>query len=636
MDGTLFLSFIFYYHCCCYCCQMTHTHIWVLLWYFYFFFLSFFLISTCVAGALANKLKLQWKTKEGIHHANYWGSLMMASTIKLGSTTSASSASASLAAGAASTTAKDIYVPIHSMLPMTHPNDIVWGGWDINDMNLGDAMERSKVLDVQLQEQLYPHMKDIVPLPSIYVPDFIAANQSKRANNTLGGSKQEQMEIIQQNIIDFRKDNHLDQVIVVWTANTERFASVEEGINDTAENLLASIARDEEEISASTMFAVASILTNCTFINGSPQNTFVPGVIELAQQHNVFLAGDDFKSGQTKVKSVLVDFLVSAGIKPVSIVSYNHLGNNDGKNLSAPNQFRSKEISKSNVVDDMVASNPILFGNGTGTSSSLSSSQENQQQRQQHVNNKEHPDHVVVIKYVPYVGDSKRAMDEYTNEIFMGGTNTMVLHNTCEDSLLATPLIYDLVILAELLSRIRMRAKQNNNNNDNGNRQPTALPTDSNNNHDVRQSNGNSQDKMDTNNNDTTNNKNDDDDGWESFHPILSLLSYMLKAPLVPNGSPVINALFPQRQAIINVLRACLGLPPENFMTLEHRLMMPTRTTSSSSTTATSSTSTTTTLPLAIECVNPKKIKNVIMKRDGTTTTTMANNEPPNKKVRST
>ncbi len=92
-----------------------------------------------------------------------------------------------------------------------------------------------------------------------------------------------------------------------------------------------------------------------------------------------------------------MDYLVSAGLKPVSIVSYNHLGNNDGKNLSAPEQFRSKEISKSNVVDDMVESNRLLYQVG------------------------ETPDHCVVIKYVPYVGDSKRAMDEYTSEIFMGG-----------------------------------------------------------------------------------------------------------------------------------------------------------------------------------------------------------------------
>jgi myo-inositol-1-phosphate synthase len=197
------------------------------------------------------------------------------------------------------------------------------------------------------------------------------------------------------------------------------------------------------------------------------------------------------------MKSVLVDFLVGAGIKPVSIVSYNHLGNNDGKNLSAPSQFRSKEISKSNVVDDMVESNRILFEED------------------------EHPDHVVVIKHVPYVGDSKRALDEYTSEIFMGGVNTISMHNTCEDSLLATPLIYDLVILAELCDRISV--------------------------------------------------KKEGDSEWELFHPVLSLLSYMLKAPLVPNGAPVVNALFTQRQAIINVLRACLGLGPENHMSLEHR-----------------------------------------------------------------
>merc|ERR1719445_1339670 len=163
----------------------------------------------------------------------------------------------------------------------------------------------------------------------------------------------------------------------------------------------------------------------------------------------------------------------------------------------APSQFRSKEISKSNVVDDMVASNRILFEED------------------------EHPDHVVVIKYVPYVADSKRAMDEYTSEIFLGGKNTIVMHNTCEDSLLATPLIYDLVILAELCGRITIQR--------------------------------------------------DGGEKWETFHPILSLLSYMLKAPLVPSGAPVVNALFTQRCAIINVMRACLGLAPDNHMTLEHR-----------------------------------------------------------------
>ena len=438
--------------------------------------------STCLAGALANKLGLSWNTKEGLQSANYFGSVCMSSTVKLGSD----------ARGNA------VYTPLRNLLPMAHPNDIVWGGWDINNMNLGDAMRRAQVLDYDLQNKLYPHMQSIVPLPAAYFPDFIAANQCERANHVLTGTKQEQLEQLQKDISAFKADNQLDKVIILWTANTERFANIEEGINDTGDHLLSSIQRGEPEISASSLYAVAAVLEGCTFINGSPQNTFVPGVIDLARKHGVFIAGDDFKSGQTKMKSVLVDYLVSAGIKPVSIVSYNHLGNNDGKNLSAPSQFRSKEISKSNVVDDMVASNRILFDED------------------------EHPDHVVVIKYVPYVADSKRAMDEYTSEIFMGGKNTIVMHNTCEDSLLATPLIYDLVLLGELCERIAI--------------------------------------------------KKDKSEEWESFHPVLSLLSYMLKAPLVPYGAPVVNALFTQREAVVNVMRACLGLAPDNHMTLEHRL----------------------------------------------------------------
>ena len=216
-------------------------------------------------------------------------------------------------------------------------------------------MKRAGVFDYDLQRQLYPHMEKLKPMPSIYVKDFIAANQEDRADNVLQGTIQEQMDRIREDIRSFKTTNGLDKVIVLWSANTERFADIIEGVNDTSANLLASIKRGHTEVAPSTLFAVASILEGCTYINGSPQNTFVPGCVQLAEEKNVFIGGDDFKSGQTKMKSVLVDFLVSSGIKPVSIVSYNHLGNNDGKNLSAPKQFRSKEISKSNVVDDMVA-----------------------------------------------------------------------------------------------------------------------------------------------------------------------------------------------------------------------------------------------------------------------------------------
>uniref|UniRef100_A0A668AG32 inositol-3-phosphate synthase n=2 Tax=Myripristis murdjan TaxID=586833 RepID=A0A668AG32_9TELE len=436
--------------------------------------------TTVTAAVLANRLGLSWRTKTGEKRANYFGSLLQASTVCLGSGPEG-----------------EVNVPFCDLLPMVHPNDIIFDGWDISSMDLGRAMERAQVFDWSLQEKLRPHMSCLKPRPSIYIPEFIAANQQNRADNVLTGTMSEQVEQIRADIRDFRQSSGVDKVIVLWTANTERFCDIIPGVNDTAQNLLAAI-QSGAEVSPSTLFAVASIQEGCAYINGSPQNTFVPGAVELAVQRGVFIGGDDFKSGQTKIKSVLVDFLVSAGIKPTSIVSYNHLGNNDGKNLSAPQQFRSKEISKSNVVDDMVQSNPILYQPG------------------------EKPDHCVVIKYVPYVGDSKRAMDEYTSEIMMGGTNTIALHNTCEDSLLASPIILDLVILTELCQRVTVRPQG--------------------------------------------------EEDYQSFHSVLALLSFLCKAPLVPPGAPLINAFFRQRACIENIMRACLGLPPQNHMHLEHKL----------------------------------------------------------------
>lgn len=251
---------------------------------------------------------------------------------------------------------------------------------------------------------------------------------------------------------DFKSAHTLDRVIVLWTANTERYAAVSSGVNDTSNNLLSSIKSGHPEIAPSTIFAVASILESTPFINGSPQNTFVPGLISFASEHNAFIGGDDFKSGQTKMKSALVDFLISAGIKLTSIASYNHLGNNDGHNLSEQRQFRSKEISKSNVVDDMVAANSVLYKRAN--SSASKSLEVKAAQTGNDEVEAEHPDHCVVIKYMPAVGDNKRALDEYYGEIFCGGHQAISIYNVCEDSLLAAPLIIDLVVIADMMTRI--------------------------------------------------------------------------------------------------------------------------------------------------------------------------------------
>ena len=143
--------------------------------------------STVTAGILANRRGLTWDTREGSRAANYYGSVVMGSTIKLGTD---------------ARTGKEINVPFHNLLPMVHPNDLVIGGWDINSMNIADAMDRAQVMEPALKQMLRKEMALLRPLPSIYYPDFIAANQEDRADNVLEGNKasMEHVEKIRQDI----------------------------------------------------------------------------------------------------------------------------------------------------------------------------------------------------------------------------------------------------------------------------------------------------------------------------------------------------------------------------------------------------------------------------------------------------
>jgi len=201
--------------------------------------------------------------------------------------------------------------------------------------------------------------------------------------------------------------------------------------------------------------------------------------------HGALLAGSDFKSGQTRFKTVMSDYLIGAGLRLASVVSYNHLGNNDGKNLSEDKCFQSKKISKGGVLDDAIKSNKILYPEGNN-----------------------HIDHEVVIKYVPFVGDSKRALDEYSSEIFMGGVNTISTYNICEDSLLAVPIMIDMIILGELFTRMKI---------DN-----------------------------------------------EKMGPVLSYLSFFFKAPITNHPEYVVNSFTRQRQTLVNLLKAAAGYAPDD------------------------------------------------------------------------
>jgi myo-inositol-1-phosphate synthase len=442
--------------------------------------------GTTVTGAvIAKRLGIKWESRNGSHAANYNGALTQAATLRIG----------------VGTDGKDVFVPFSSVLPMVNPDDFVLGGWDISGRNLADAMDAAQVFEPDLRRQLRPHMASIVPLPASFDPDFIAKNQQSRAGNLIASKmKADHLRCLREDIVRFKQKNNLQFAVVVWTANSERYSVESEGVNDTAENLMASIQSSHPEISPSTLYCVAAILEGCPYINGSPQNTFVPGVIELAHLHGVPICGDDFKSGQTKMKSVLVDYLIGCGIKIKTMVTYNHLGNNDMYQLTDEVMWKPKSASKSRVIEDIVDANGLLYASGDPG-----------------------PDHVVVVKYVPFLGDSKRDISEYTSETFMDVHYTSIMHNECLDSALCAPLILDLAVFAELFSRVTYAKGSGS---------------------------GVCVDK-------------------KPLSPVLSALGFYMKIPRTPAGEPVVNALGRQKSCIENMLRALVGLAPESNLFLD-------------------------------------------------------------------
>jgi myo-inositol-1-phosphate synthase len=420
--------------------------------------------TTLVSGLMSHWKKSKVETKEGEYSTKFYGSISQYGVMDINGTP---------------TLYKDL-------IDLYDVSEIILHGWDIVNTDLYTATVQNKVIDVSLREQLKEELECIRPLASIYYPSFIAKNQESSINNISNDvsnvNKVADVLKIKSDIDNFKAVNQVDDVVVVWSGSTERFSN---GKWRTTAELIKAVNDNDAEVSPSMIFAMASIFSKSIFLNCSPQNTLSQSIIELAEENGSFVGGEDLKTGQTKLKSVLADFLVSSCLKPLSIVSYNHLGNNDGKNLEETPQFLSKEITKRTVIDDVVDSNPYIFGEDI-------------------------PDHTIVIKYVPAVGDSKRALDEYYSELFLNGRQTIAIHNTCEDSLLAVPVMLDIILFSEFFSRVRVS-------------------------------------------------KNGGD--FKRLRSCLSLLSFFFKSPVVNQDEKVVNSFFAQKYGFENFLRLVCKLP---------------------------------------------------------------------------
>jgi myo-inositol-1-phosphate synthase len=236
--------------------------------------------STFTAGVIANKKNLAWDTKQGEQKANFYGSFTQSATAHVG-----------FAYDENSGKLQDVFKPIKELLPMVNPVDFDICGWDISDANLYEAARRAHVLEPMLIEQLKVDLEKIKPMPAVLNPDFIASNQADRADNVRFGTNQELIDALRADIQECKKRN--DKVIVLWTANTEMFLLPEINALDDLEDRI----KNNVPLPASVLYCVAAILEGITYLNGSPQNTFHPAVVELAAKHGALLAGNDFKSG---------------------------------------------------------------------------------------------------------------------------------------------------------------------------------------------------------------------------------------------------------------------------------------------------------------------------------------------------
>ena len=280
---------------------------------------------------------------------------------------------------------------------------------------------QQQILDYDLVRQVKEEMNKVKVFRGVYDPQFIGSSQHATATHILTPAEApnaaEALNCLRADIRYFKwRNGVVGHTTVIWSASVEPNCELLSQLI-TADQLLDAINMSEKErggaLPPSILYATAAILEGCSFINGGSQNTVsCPGLNDLAQQQlGVYCLGTDFKAGQTKAKTAIVEYLRTMGLKPMVIASSNHLGNNDMRNLDSA---KSAATAKLRVKHDIFA--PW---------------------------EEEDLDHKVSIMFTEYINDDKRDFVEYTSLGFMGQVHTMVTYSRASDSVLCVPLMID-------------------------------------------------------------------------------------------------------------------------------------------------------------------------------------------------
>jgi myo-inositol-1-phosphate synthase len=361
--------------------------------------------TTFIAGVLA--------VRKGI--SKPIGSLTQMGTVRLGKRTDARSPS------------------INEFVPLASLDDLVFGGWDIFEDDCYDAARTAGVLEPALLDQVRPELEAIKPWPAVFDRKYV--KRLDGPNVKRGKTKRELADGLIDDIRRFKKANALDRLVLIWCGSTEIFLTESE-VHQSLAAFEKGLEANDPGIPSSMIYAYASIKEGIPYANAAPNlSADVPALMELAAKTGAPIAGKDLKTGQTLIKTIIAPGLKARLLGVSGWYSTNILGNRDGEVLDDPESFKTKEESKKSVLDYILQPNlyPDLYA---------------------------HLCHVVRINYYPPRGDNKEGWDNIDMVGWLGYPMQLKINFLCRDSILAAPIVLDLVLLLDLAKRTGMSGVQ--------------------------------------------------------------------------------------------------------------------------------------------------------------------------------
>ncbi len=320
------------------------------------------------------------------------------------------------------------YLKYNEIVPIADLNDIVFGAWDVYPANAFESAINAEVLKEKDILPVKDELEKIVPMTAAF--DHNYAKRLDGDNVKKCKDRWDMMEQVRQDIRDFKAKTGVDRVVVLWAASTEVYVPVNEKVHYHLADLEAAMkANDVDNIAPSMCYAYAALVEGCPFIMGAPNTTVdIPAMWELAEKTKMPIAGKDFKTGQTLVKSGFAPIIGTRCLGLAGWFSTNILGNRDGLVLDEPANFRTKEVSKLSTLESILVpeEQPDLYTDYY---------------------------HKVRINYYPPRNDNKEGWDNIDIFGWMGYPMQIKINFLCRDSILAAPLCLDLVLLSDVAAR---------------------------------------------------------------------------------------------------------------------------------------------------------------------------------------